>query len=180
MSGLQVSIEFAKKQAAGDIQQTLTLKKSKSDQFTRLETESEFLNVPQKPAELKIQKYDIINELTSGQLFGDISSLTKYLMATATVKTVDVTFWGVLNVEDLEGYHDVLVNRIYEYKDDQFAYWHNLIKNITWLNNISDKWARSICLVFKKIKHNGRIIDYQEYNDHTYFILKGKLFCSKL
>lgn len=92
MSGLQVSIEFAKKQAAGDIQQTLTLKKSKSDQFTRLETESEFLNVPQKPAEPKIQKYDIINELTSGQLFGDISSLTKYLMATATVKTVDVTF----------------------------------------------------------------------------------------
>lgn len=42
------------------------------------------------------KKYSIINELKKGDYFGEISLLTKYLTATATVKSIGTTILGVL------------------------------------------------------------------------------------
>ena len=57
-------------------------------------------NFEENPASKVNQNYELINELSSGQFFGEISAASN-LKVTCTVRAVNDVFWGVLRYSDI-------------------------------------------------------------------------------
>ncbi|CAI2370830.1 unnamed protein product [Moneuplotes crassus] len=122
------------------------------------------------------KKFSVINELKKGDYFGEISILTKYLTATATVRSIGNLVCGVIKKEDKDVIN-LLWKDMTKYHDRNFKLWHYLIKTVPKLENLTHETIREICLNFRKIKifANTRIIRSLEISKYCYFILEGEV-----
>lgn len=52
-----------------------------------------------------------------------------------------------------------------------------MVKSISWIQYIDEKCARDVCLFFRRVKilEGTVIMQFHEFNDHTYFLSKGQI-----
>lgn len=57
-------------------------------------------------------QYKVINELSTGWYFGEISALTKYLRATKSIKAVNYVNWATLHADKIDVFQKVVSSRL--------------------------------------------------------------------
>ncbi|MFS8159902.1 MAG: cyclic nucleotide-binding domain-containing protein [Candidatus Roizmanbacteria bacterium] len=123
----------------------------------------------------------MINTLTKGNYFGEISMLTE-MKRTATVRAREYCTLACISKEDFtktyEEFPQIYLNfkgRIKEYTDPDFNYRRQMLKTIPYFRNLDDDTLQELIYLMRQSKYdpNTLIIKRGDVTDNIYMLKEG-------
>jgi len=121
--------------------------------------------------------------LTEGKYFGEVALITK-LKRTATAKAEDYTTLAYIDRENFQEieieFPQVYLNfkrMIREYRDHDFQFRRNMIKNVPYFKNLDDEFIEEIVYLLKPHRYDSSttIIKYGDITDKIHFLKQGEI-----
>lgn len=127
------------------------------------------------------KNYEIINELSEGKYFGEISLLNGTL-TTASIHWVSEVTCARINkaafykfLDDFKESEKLIKDRLFEYNDVYFTKMHKIIKNAKWFSSLEFQSIRRIVYMLHRRTYRAKstIILSKQIDENFYFIISG-------
>ena len=127
------------------------------------------------------KNYHVINELSEGKYFGEISLLNG-THTTASIHCVSDVICAKINkasffqfLGDFKGCEVLIRTKLYEYNDIFFTKMHRIIKNAKWFSSLESQSVRRILYMLQRriFQTGNHIVLSRQLADNFYFVISG-------